>query len=1186
MLRDRLVGGINSIQIRRRLLQEKQLNFVRALEIAQAMETAEKDEKKLDEAGAAADSVQKLTPQRTRREPTPKDKTSQPQCYRCGKANHTPASCRFKTARCHNCGRIGHVKAVCRSKKKLRRDMIQQVSEDRGETSETEDYSLFALHDSANARQPFLVNLQVDDVPLSMELDTGASLSIMSESTFRRHWPDKPLQPTRRQLRTYTGEIIQVLGTVQVHVRHGANSADLPLMVVGMDGPSLLGRNWLNSLQLDWSQLHRLHDGALEEVLRRHSQVFRDELGTLQGFRAKIHVDPNAVPHFCRARPVPYSMRPLVEVELEKLVKQGVIEPVTFADWAAPIVPVLKDDKKSVRICGDFSLTVNKASRLDCYPIPRVEDLFAKLRGGKSFTKLDMSQAYLQLQLDDESKKYVVVNTHKGLFQYNRLPFGVSSAPGIFQRTMESLLQDIPAVVVYIDDILITGASDTEHMQSLERVLDRLESSGLRLKKDKCVFTAPSVNYLGHKIDKDGIHPTEDKVRAVQQAPAPKNVSELKAFLGLLNYYGKFMPNLATTLSPLYRLLRTSTQWRWGDSEEEAFKASKKLLLSSQVLAHYNPEHELVLACDASPYGLGAVLSHRYPNGEERPIGYASRTLSAAERKYSQIEKEGLACVFGVKRFHCYLYGRHFTMVTDHKPLTSLLSEEKSIPAHASARIQRWALTLGMYEYNLIYKAGSAHANADALSRLPLPGSAPTSTPQPTETVLLLEQLQSCPVTADQIKTWTSRDPVLSRVQQFVLRGWPTGSVAEELRPYWHKRLELSCQDGCLLWGSRVVVPVVGQSRVLEELHEAHPGVTQMKQMARTMVWWIGIDKDIEQTVQSCSECQSNQSLPPSAPLQPWRWPTRPWARVHADFAGPIQGQMLLILIDAHSKWIEAHPMSTITSSATAQCCRKIFATFGIPEVLVTDNGPSFVSAEFEQFLKKNTIRHKTSPPYHPATNGLAERAVQTVKRGLKKMKTGTLQDKLSRFLFRYRNTPQSTTDETPAQLLLGRKMRSPLDVIHPDLQRKVEYEQERQKERHDKHPRSCSFEPGDTVYARNFGPNSSTMPWLSGLVTQCEGPRSFQVLLPNNHTIRRHLDHLRKRSVARQPLAEFVWDTAPRSETITESQATSVPAAPTEDIRPEHADSSSPVHESPSERRYQVRERRPPNRFAPMITH
>lgn len=243
-------------------------------------------------------------------------------------------------------------------------------------------------------------------------------------------------------------------------------------------------------------------------------------------------------------------------------------------------------------------------------------------------------------------------------------------------------------------------------------------------------------------------------------------------------------------------------------------------------------------------------MSQRYPDGQERPVGYASRTLSKAEQNYSQIEKEGLACVFGVKHFHCYLYGRSFILSSDHKPLASLFAKDKIVPVQqASARIQQWALMLGMYE--LIHKSGSSHGNADALSCLPLP-SAPSVTPQPAETVLLFEELRNGPVTADQIKMWTRRDPVLSRVQQFVLKGWPTGAIEKDLKPYWHKRLKLSSHDRCLLWGNRVVVPAAGQASVLEELHVAHPGTSQMKQIARTMVWWSGIDKDVEHTVKAC----------------------------------------------------------------------------------------------------------------------------------------------------------------------------------------------------------------------------------------------------------------------------------------------------------------------------------------------
>ena len=239
-------------------------------------------------------------------------------------------------------------------------------------------------------------------------------------------------------------------------------------------------------------------------------------------------------------------------------------------DWATPIIAVLKSDKKSVRICGGFSSTVNPVSKLDKYPIPHIEDLFAMLKKGKTFTKIDLSQAYQQIPLDVASKKFVVINTHKGLFGYTCLPYGISSAPGIFQRTIENLLQGIPGVAVYIDDILVTGATEEQHLKSLDEVLRRLFESGLKAKKAKCKFMVPSVSYLGYVIDADGLHPLPDKVQARQDAPTPRNVSELKSYLGLLTYYGKFLPNLATHLAPLYQLLGKSSTLEMEHSARES----------------------------------------------------------------------------------------------------------------------------------------------------------------------------------------------------------------------------------------------------------------------------------------------------------------------------------------------------------------------------------------------------------------------------------------------------------------------------------------------------------------------------------------------------------------------------------------------------------------------------------------
>ena len=559
-----------------------------------------------------------------------------------------------------------------------------------------------------------------------------------------------------------------------VTVSYKSQVISLPLLIVQGDGAALFGRNWLEHLRLDWPSIHSVssnsHDG-LQNLLQKHQQLFKDELGTLQGVEAEIHVPPHTQPRFYKARPIPYAMKAKVEDELQRLQAAGVISPVEFSDWAAPIVPVVKSDG-NIRICGDYSVTVNAVSKLDNYPLPRVDDLFTAMSGGVVFSKLDLQHAYQQVRLSPESRKFTTINTTRGLFQYERLPFGISSAPAIFQRIMESLLNDIPGVAVYIDDVLVTGKDEADHLQKLDLVMDRLKLAGVTLKESKCIFLTPSVEYLGHVIDKEGLHPSPDKIRAIRNAPAPKNLSELKSFLGLINYYAKFMSNLASLLFPLYRLLQKEAKWEWTSQQISAFRKAKELLQSSSLLIHFDPTKDIILTCDASSYGLGAVLAHRMDDNSERPIAFTSRTrLAPAEKKYSQVEKEGLAIVYAVHKFHQYLYGHRFTIFSDHKPLKYLFSESRPVPVLASARIQRWALTLSTYEYTIEYRPGTKIANADALSRLPQE-TQHIPIPVPGDIKCLIQQLSDCIVTAAQIAAWTVKDVVLSRVH-FILHGWP-----------------------------------------------------------------------------------------------------------------------------------------------------------------------------------------------------------------------------------------------------------------------------------------------------------------------------------------------------------------------------------------------------------------------------
>ena len=424
-----------------------------------------------------------------------------------------------------------------------------------GATEELEYSSLFAVTVRRDA--PILLNPIVNGVVLEMELDTGALLSLASEKTWEGVFHRCPLEKCNTLLRTYTGEPLPVLGQMEVNIQYEDQEATLPLLIVPGNGPPLWGRNWLTSIRLHWRDIKTVSLGV-EPLLDQYSSLFSEELGTLKDVQVKLSVSKDAVPKFTRPRPVPYALRGAIERDLERLEMLEVIEKTSFSNWAAPIVAVPKPDG-TVRICGDYKVTVNPVLEVQQYPVPKVEDLLATLAGGQKlkFTKLDLSHAYQQVLLSEESRKYVTINTHQGLYRYNRLPFGIASAPAIFQQSMEKILQGIEGVS--IDDILVTGRTDKQHLHTLEIVLERLHQYGLRLKRGKCSFMQPSVQYLGYVIDKEGIHTTPEKVQAILNSPIPKDVPQLRSFLGLSNYYGKFIPNLSTITQPLNQLLSSES---------------------------------------------------------------------------------------------------------------------------------------------------------------------------------------------------------------------------------------------------------------------------------------------------------------------------------------------------------------------------------------------------------------------------------------------------------------------------------------------------------------------------------------------------------------------------------------------------------------------------------------------------
>ena len=1160
MLRDRLVCGVNDKNIQTKLLAEKNLTFSTALEIAQALELADENFNDLVQDSSDSSvyfmkrpnnvqsnprngplkrpnnvqsnprndppSVQANShkhPQSYNSSNRPKPSSSGQPCFRCN-SMHDPATCRHKDSKCFYCSKVGHLASACRLKQRYYNMSMNNQNNvlDNNDGDSDEEYVQLGLFALSSKTAPIRISLKVNDKDTSFVFDTGAALTVLNKADYCKNF-DFPLSQSTKTLSTFTGERVNIIGQAEVDVSHRDVKTKLTIHVVDSTGPSLVGRDWIASLKLDLNTICNLNSGNsaekdLKTLLHKYNSVFNDSPGCIKDVKVKLHVEPGAVPKFCRARTPPYAMRAGIEDELNRLQRENIITPVEHSEWATPIVPILKKDK-SVRICGDYKTTVNRVSPGDCHPIPLVEDLAQSLAGGEKYSKIDFSHAYTQCELDDQSKNLTVINTHKGLFRYNRLCFGVSAAPGIFQRTIESMFKHVPFTVNFIDDLYVSGENDTDHLNNLQQVLQICKDKGLTIKAEKCAFLQTEVNFLGYKLSKHGLKPMEDKVQAVKEFASPTDKHLLKSFLGLINYYGKFVNNLATTLAPLYHLLRKDVQWSWGKKEQKAFEKAKSVLSSEMILAQYDPNKDTIVTVDASPVGVGAILSQVHGDGE-RPVAFASRTLQDAERNYSQLDKEALAIIFAIKKWHKYLSGRHFKIYTDHKPLLGLLGEGKRIPEHASARVQRWAVILSAHSYTLEFKSGVTN-EADVLSRLPLPDKNATEF-VPAELEDLFTLIEKTPISVTDIAHETMKDKIFRETYNKVKYGW-NGAISEELRPFAARKNELSVENGCLLWGVRVIIPPGLRRRVLDILHDSHVGMARMKAQARAWVWWPGMDLDIETMVRTCHICQVHMKTPPKAPLFPWEWPEHPWSRVHLDFAGPFLGKQFLIIVDAHSKWVDVKVMSSITAEKTILELRDVFSTLGLCSEIVTDNGPTFTSSEFRNFLGYNGVKHITVSPYHPSSNGLAERYVQEFKAHMTKNALGSIRERVLKFLTKVRSLPHCTTGLSPFELMFNRKMRTHLDLMHPNLFNTIANKQNVQKLYHDKHARMREVDIGDDVFVKNFSGKGNE--WVQGTVIQKSGPYSYRVNTPNG-PVRRHLDHVRvshAESPSRSPEKESV---------------------------------------------------------------
>ncbi|KAG6463039.1 hypothetical protein O3G_MSEX013623 [Manduca sexta] len=955
-LRDRFVMGMLPGHERNKLFAQDlaELTLAKAIEVAETIRSARMVAAATAHLAGQPEQLYKIN-QKAASKTISVDK-----CLVCGRSNHTSSKCRFAKYKCKKCNVQGHLQRMC--------NKVNYIVTD--EVDEGDDGKVLKI--SCAYGEPMTETVTVLGVNLKFEIDSGSAVTVISSSLYNKFFTSVPLSLTNKKLLTYTGNKINCVGVARLPVTYSGQTHDLDVYVVREGGPPLLGRNFISMFKLQFISCMYINEteNLLQKLQSQFPDLFSNKLGSFNKYKIKLHLKPDSNPVFFKARPIAFALKDKINEEIDRLVQLGILKPVEHSEYASPIVPVLKRNG-TVRLCVDYSVSLNKQLIVEKYPLPTVHELFTKLYGGQQFSKIDLSMAYNQFLLDEESQNLTCINTHRGLFKYTRMVFGLSSAPSIFQKAMESILCNMEGVLCLLDDILITGPSREIHVRRLTAVLSRLQNAGLVLQKEKCEFFKNEIFYLGYKIDKHGLKKSPEKVKAIVNAPVPTNVNKLQSFLGLVNYYRNFVANASSILSPLYDLLKKKTKWTWTSVHNKSFNKIKEILASEQVLTHFNPKATLILTVDASPTGLGAVLSQVGSDGFERPISFASRTLNAAEKNYAQIQKEATAIIFGVRRFHQYLYARSepFILRTDHKPLISIFGPYKGIPEVSANRLQRYSLFLSAYNYTIEYVRSKDNC-ADYLSRASLPAELHSSVSGAGQAALAPDNVHSLfcespspvdhaayvnfvvdgslPVRLSDLRDETKRDGVLLKIIGFILNGWPKKVVDIRIKPYFNCRVQLSYEDGCVMRGHKVVLPEKLRQRVISELHTAHLGIVKTKAAARARFWFPGIDDALEKMINSCEVCTQLKPSPPRAPISPWEYPPHAFYRIHIDFLGPINRSVFLVVVDAYSKWVEVYNMKTAsTSVAVIDKLYEFMSRFGVPHTIVSDNGTVFVFPGF-----------------------------------------------------------------------------------------------------------------------------------------------------------------------------------------------------------------------------------------------
>lgn len=873
--------------------------------------------------------------------------------------------------------------------------------------------------------------------------------------------------------------------------------------------------------QVDFDKLLHLPSvkrHALTALLNKFPDVLTTELGTSKVCEYEIELVDNTP-----VRRPPYRLSPpkvhILREHIAEMLESGVIRPST-SNYSSPVFLVPKPDGK-FRPVIDYR-HLNAKINIESVPLPDVHTAFAWFKGATIFSSLDLNQAYYQIPLAESCKKYTAFCTDWNLFEYNKVPFGLATGAQVLTRTLDKIFADVKFQYVYhyLDDLVIYSNNFEEHLAHLEEVLTRLRQAGLTVNPGKVKFATDQLSFLGHKVSAHGVTIDPERTKSILAFAVPRNATEVARFLGMVNYFHKFIPNLANVAAPLNMLRKKGVKFEWTSEQENAFRRLQECIVSPPVLAIPDFSKSFILQTDASPVALGAVLLQETGDGR-RAIAYASRTLTMQERKYSIFELEALAVLFGTEKFKMYLEHVEFELETDSQALSWVLAKPRT-----TGRIARWAVRLSAFKFSVRHIRGVDNAVADALSRMftsepvrdeslsePSPVASNTlSFQDDNNNNLVMGILSEMPLAFESLREYQANDHVLGPIIERLERSDPVAG-------YFLKKSLLYCMVGKKHL-FRVALPAVLIPLVFKFFHESpvggHLGIFKTRDKIRQYFSWQGMDADIRVRVKACEVCaMAKPSQRTNYGLLASEVPTTVMDRLVIDYVGKLPrssdgNQYILVVVDSFSKFVWMFPTRECTTHATMEALKRIFAVMGFPKSLVSDNASCFTSGAFRRFCFNLGIKHITTSPYHPQAS-LAERVNRNLKSALIAYHSGNhrLWDRNLFWLsFAFNTARHDAHKEVPASLVLGFPVRNPLsnlwciDDLLPDANKvqdvketwrrartNLQISHKRKEARYKASRTSVPFAVGDKVWLRNHPKSRADAQVSAKLAPRYKGP-------------------------------------------------------------------------------------------------